>query len=123
VAGLDDAYPYDIDAGGPWLIAMEPTIRAIVQDLICGASAGVISARFHNTVSEIVVEICERIRRVEKLSTVCLSGGTFQNQYLLKHAVTRLRRAGFDVYLQTQVPANDGGLSLGQAVIASRVLG
>jgi hydrogenase maturation protein HypF len=53
---------------------------------------------------------------------VCLSGGTFQNKYLLARSVKALQRAGFEVFLQTQVPANDGGISLGQAVIANAIL-
>ena len=53
------------------------------------------------------------------IEKVCLSGGTFQNMTLLKSTATRLRRDGFEIYIHSQVPANDGGLSLGQAVIAA----
>ena len=57
--------------------------------------------------------------RFHGLARVCLSGGTFQNLRLLRHAVSLLRQRGFDVRVHRQVPANDGGLALGQAVIAS----
>ena len=67
--------------------------------------------------------MCRRIRRVHNLKRVCLSGGTFQSMYLLKRAVTGLRHAGFDVFVHSQVPANDGGLALGQAVIANALAG
>jgi len=69
-----------------------------------------------------VIEVCEYIRRQENLERVCLSGGTFQNMYLLQRAVTGLRGKAFEVYLHSGVPPNDGGISLGQAVIANEIL-
>ncbi len=88
-----------------------------------GTQIGEISARFHLTLAQVVVECCERLRESDGLSRVCLSGGTFQNLRLLTHAVTFLREKGFEVFIHHRVPANDGGLALGQAVIASRRLG
>jgi hydrogenase maturation protein HypF len=66
-----------------------------------------------------IVSVCERIRALTDIRKVCLSGGTFQNMTLLHSTITRLRGEGFEVYIHSQVPANDGGLSLGQAVIAA----
>jgi len=68
------------------------------------------------------IEVSEHIRRQEDLERVCLSGGTFQNMYLLEGAVTGLREKAFEVYLHSVVPPNDGGISLGQAVIANEIL-
>jgi hydrogenase maturation protein HypF len=80
---------------------------------------GWIAAAFHNTVAAIVVELCRRMRDAERMDRVCLSGGTFQNLYLLQRAVAGLRSSGFQVFLHAKVPPNDGGISLGQAVIAN----
>ncbi|HEY1184811.1 MAG TPA: carbamoyltransferase HypF [Bryobacteraceae bacterium] len=111
--GIADHYPFSIDAG---TIDFRETIRAIVRD---ESPRKVRSARFHNTVSAAIAETCRRMRQQDGLSRVCLSGGTFQNVYLLSHTAQLLRVAGFQVFMHSTVPPNDGGLSLGQAVIAS----
>lgn len=121
-AGLDDLYPFDILDGQPWQIDMRPAVESIVRDVLAGQPAGYIAALFHNTVAAIVVEICRRLRAAEGLDRVCLSGGTFQNLYLLERAVAGLRSSGFEVFLHSKVPPNDGGISLGQAVIANAKL-
>jgi len=115
--GIADSYPYSVDDGA---IDFRETIRAIARD---ESSREVRSARFHNTVSAAVAETCRRIRARDGLNQVCLSGGTFQNVYLLSRTVQLLREEGFEVYTHAAVPPNDGGLSLGQAAIASRLLG
>jgi hydrogenase maturation protein HypF len=68
------------------------------------------------------VEACRRVRAEERLDRVCLTGGTFQNLYLLERSVAGLRSNGFEVFLHGKVPPNDGGISLGQAVIANAAL-
>jgi hydrogenase maturation protein HypF len=126
IAGVDEAYPFDILVdildGEPWQIDMRPAIEAIVQDVLAELPGGYISAVFHNTVAAIVVEVCRRLRARESIGRVCLSGGTFQNMYLLEPAVAGLRAQGFEVVLHAQVPPNDGGIALGQAVIANAAL-
>ena len=72
--------------------------------------------------SAAIGEVCSGIGASEALDRVCLSGGTFQNLYLLGRTVVELRRQDFGVFLHAQVPANDGGISLGQAVIANERL-
>ncbi len=114
--GITEPYPYAIDAD---TIDFRETIRAIARD---GSPREVRSARFHNTVSTAIAETCRRMRQQDGLTGVCLSGGTFQNAYLLNHTVQLLRTAGFQVFMHAKVPPNDGGLSLGQAVIASSLL-
>jgi hydrogenase maturation protein HypF len=94
----------------------------MVKDISSGRRVGEISACFHNTLSAAIVNVCSRIRARDGVDRVCLSGGTFQNLYLLGRTVVELRRQDFGVFLHAQVPANDGGISLGQAVIANERL-
>jgi hydrogenase maturation protein HypF len=103
----------------PWQIDMRPAIRDIVNDMRRGTLVPVISAKFHNAVSAAIVEVCLRLRKSDRLNRVCLSGGTFQNVFLSGRTVAVLRRYGFEIFLHSQVPPNDGGLSLGQAVLAA----
>ncbi|MCU1310895.1 MAG: (NiFe) hydrogenase maturation protein HypF [Candidatus Angelobacter sp.] len=120
--GVDEAYPFAIDDCEPWQIDTRPVIEAIVGDLKRNKPATHISAAFHNTLAEIIVEVCRRIRSRDGIRNVCLSGGTFQNMYLLRRAVAGLRSGGFEVFLHAEIPPNDGGISLGQAVIANERL-
>jgi hydrogenase maturation protein HypF len=119
---LEQRYPFNVDEGEPAQVDMRPMIQNIVQDLARSKPAGYIAARFHNTVAAAIVEVCRGIRKREQLKRVCLSGGTFQNMYLLHRAVEGLQSDGFEVYLHALVPPNDGGISLGQAVIANEAL-
>ena len=121
-SGVEQRYVYEIQAGNPEQVDMRPMIRQIVEDVANSTSVGEVSARFHNTIAAAVIEVCERIRRAEALDRVCLSGGSFQNMYLLKRAAEGLRRSGFEVFLHAVVPPNDGGIALGQAVIANALL-
>jgi len=105
---------------GVGIIQVRPIIEALVEDIRSGVSAGKISARFHNTLIRGFGEICRWIRERTKISTVALSGGCFQNLYLLRGLMELLEREGFRVLIHRQVPPNDGGISLGQAVIVGR---
>jgi hydrogenase maturation protein HypF len=115
-------YPFAIHDGDPFQIDLRHTIEAIVHDVVSGISTGEISARFHLTMARVIVASCDRLRAAHGLTRVCLSGGTFQNLRLLGHTVTCLRESGFEVFIHHRVPPNDGGLALGQAVIASCML-
>jgi hydrogenase maturation protein HypF len=116
--GVDERYDFET-AGDPIELDFRPVIAAIVSDLSRGRRVGEISACFHNTMSAAIGEVCSQIGGPNR---VCLSGGSFQNLYLLGRTVVELRRRGFAVFLHAQVPANDGGLSLGQAMIANQRL-
>ena len=119
-----EAYAFAIEEGDPFQIDLRGTIRAIVRDISDDLSASEISARFHSTVARVIADSCDLIRGASGLSRVCLSGGTFQNLRLLDEALTILGARGFEVFIHHRVPANDGGLALGQAVIAStRIIG
>ena len=115
-------YPFEIQDNDPFQVDLRPTIEAIVREIAGGVAAGEISARFHRTMANVIAASCDRIRGLHGLTRVCLSGGTFQNLRLLSHAVALLREGGSEVFTHTQVPTNDGGLALGQAVIASCTL-
>jgi len=120
--GVTDRYLFDLQEGEPMVVDLRQTIATIVRDLASHRSIAEISASFHNTLSAAIVEVCCRIRKSEALDRVCLSGGVFQNHRLLSRTVAQLRSSGFGVFLHAMVPANDGGISLGQAVIANELL-
>ena len=116
-------YAFDIEGSEPMIVDLRATILAIAKDAETqGKSAEEISAKFHNTLAAAIVEVCSLIRKSDGLNRVCLSGGTFQNLYLLERTIVQLRRRGFGVFLHVLVPANDGGIALGQAVIANELM-
>lgn len=119
--GVEERYAFHIEKSEPLCLDMRPMLQEIVRDLSLGKPVGYISARFHNTVSAAIVAVCQRLRREEGLTRVCLSGGVFQNMYLLKHTVKDLDKNGFQVFLHAMVPPNDGGISLGQAAVANAI--
>jgi hydrogenase maturation protein HypF len=86
-----------------------------------GRDVGEISSRFHRTIAEMVVVGCQQIRKENGVNAVALSGGTFQNMLLLGQVIGLLEEKGFIVYRHRRVPTNDGGLALGQAVLADRI--
>ncbi len=117
--GDEVIYPFNLDvAATPWTIDPSEIVRAVLDDLRAGTPKGLIAARFHNTIVGVVRAVCTRIRGERGLSTVTLSGGCFQNMRLLEGVCRRLEADGFDVRYHRLVPTNDGGLSLGQAVVA-----
>ncbi len=125
MASGEDAssYPFDIrEDGEVCIVSLEPLVRAIVSDLANGRDAGTIGARFHNTLSDVVLELCRRIRDATALDRVVLSGGVFQNTRLLERTSDLLERKGFSVFTHHRVPPNDGGIALGQALIANAAM-
>jgi hydrogenase maturation protein HypF len=116
------AYPCSLrpERGG-WVFETREMLRAVVEDVVAETPSREISARFHRTMAEVIVAGCRQIRQEGGLSTVALSGGTFQNMLLVEQAVPLLREEGFSIYMHRRVPANDGGLALGQAVLAHSV--
>ncbi|MGO8990297.1 MAG: carbamoyltransferase HypF [bacterium] len=117
--GVKEEYPFqNHEDAVPMVIDPAEMIRGIVRDLIDGVPSSKISGKFHRTLSRMIVETCETIRSKEALNQVVLSGGVFQNIFLLSLVTEDLKRSSFDVYTHRLVPPNDGGISLGQAVIA-----
>ncbi len=96
-----------------------PAVRSLLEDVLGGVSIPVISARFHTGLADMVRLVCSEVRRSTGITEVALSGGVWQNIALLGRTVIRLQEDGFQVYLHRQVPTNDGGLSLGQALVGA----
>ncbi len=99
-----------------WVLDFGQTIRALLADR---QQVGTGAARFQNTIVAGVVRVCETVREQRGLKCVALSGGVFQNEWILTRATAALRERGFEVFTNTLVPPNDGGLSLGQAAVAA----
>ena len=115
------AYPFELQQQDNRLIFNPDTcIRAIVDNVLNGTPAGLISGRFHTTLARMMVEVCRIIRKESGVSRVVLSGGVFQNRFLTEKAVGLLTLEGFAVLTHALVPPNDGGLSLGQAAVAGQ---
>jgi len=115
--GIEDDYPVDIVMKDPLEVDFSYTLISVIHDLERGVDRAEISARFHNTITAIIVRVVQRLRDMHSLSRVVLSGGTFQNRYLLGRTMLLLERAGVEVFVNTRVPPNDAGVSLGQAYI------
>lgn len=115
-----ESYFWDsIEGDNPMRVKVEPLIKAIIDDILQGTAVAKISARFHNSVADMTVSVCQRIQQTTGLQRVVLGGGVFQNMFLLHRLVSKLEESGFQVFIPRQVPVNDGGISLGQAAIAN----
>ncbi len=115
----DGAYRARIDSGDVLQIAGTDLVRCVADDLAAGVDRGVISARFHNGLARVIADCCVMLRERTGLATVALSGGVFQNFRLLNTVTGQLEGHGFTVLTQSRVPCNDGGISLGQAIVAA----
>ena len=113
-----EAYPIDLSAAAPGIADWEPMLRAILADCAAGVAIGRVSARFHNALAELAAGVARRWGG----RCVALTGGCFQNALLARRVWDKLREAGFQVYLPSQVPPGDGGIALGQALIAAEWL-
>jgi len=119
----DKAFRYELrEENGRWMMCFSPMIQEIVVVLQHGISTAEISQRFHRTLIACFRDIIEKASKATGLSTVALSGGVFQNELLFITLLHELQQAGYRVLTHAHVPSNDGGLSLGQAVIGRHVL-
>ncbi len=123
----DKAYPMAISGRDLPMIEPLPLWGAVLDDLHRQTPPGLIAARFHQGLAKIIVEMTLQLaRRAHKagprFDTVALSGGCFQNRILFEGVAQKLRAENFTVLAHSKVPANDGGLSLGQATIAAASL-
>lgn len=117
-------YPYAVEQvvganDAPLIVDTRPLIAAVVSDVRNRVEPAVIARRFHSTVVEIIIDVCDRLRAATGLNAAALSGGVFMNAIVLQETITRLAEKGFHVYRHREVPPNDGGLSLGQLAIAA----
>jgi hydrogenase maturation protein HypF len=133
-AGVKDVYPFPIitptDDGRPttdetlltavggrrsFVLDWQPLLEALLDDLRRGVKPGIIAGCFHNALVEAILGVAQAVGE----RRVALTGGCFQNRLLTERAAQRLSQAGFEVLLHRQVPPNDGGISLGQVVVAA----
>jgi len=112
----DLAYPFSFVDG---VLDGVGLIRALAEDLVSGRPVPEAAAGFHNGVASGLIDACLSARTATGLGVVALSGGTWQNMFLLRRVWTGLQTKGFEVLVHRQVPCNDGGISLGQAVVAN----
>jgi hydrogenase maturation protein HypF len=121
IADPDEKERYDFawDAADVKQVAVAPIVAGVVEDLQRGLPAFIISAKFHNTIIEGFSMLCQALRKENRINQVVLSGGCFQNRRLLEGLRNRLKTKGFEVFCHRQVPTNDGGIALGQAMIAA----
>ena len=118
----DDFYEFELQGNDPIIINPLPMIKGILEDLRNGQSKEYIASRFHRSLVEMLVRICHIIRQRYGIEKVALSGGVFQNALLLSKSLKRLREEGFIPLAHSKVPTNDGGISLGQVVIARALM-
>jgi hydrogenase maturation protein HypF len=115
-------YGYDIDGRGrPWIVDLRPMVREVVRDTLTDVAAPIISARFHNTLVAATADVVRRIVSADRRLPVVLSGGCFQNPRLAEDLAVALASHAA-VHLHRRVPPGDGGIALGQAVIAAALM-
>lgn len=116
---VERRYPYAIEDEGMLVVDPGPIVRSVLEDAAAGVPPCEISGAFHNTVVEFCRDVASRLARTRGIKTVALSGGVFQNRLLLRRLFAALESEGLTVLLPKEVPTNDGGVSLGQAVVAN----
>ncbi len=111
-------YEFGVSGDGG-IIKAEPVIRQAVADILNGVPPPTVSAKFHLGVAHLITTIALKLRDERRLNRVVLSGGVFQNAFLLERTSGLLKADGFEVLTHRRVPTNDGGISLGQAAVAN----
>jgi hydrogenase maturation protein HypF len=122
--GVEDNYDFELirETDKPLQLNLCKTIRGVIEDIKNELPAGIVSAKFHNTLSVALLVMAKAAREGTRLNTVTISGGVFCNRYLINQLIKLLKKEGFDVLFNRDVPANDGGISVGQAAIAANLV-
>jgi len=115
-SAIHESYDFEINNQ----VSFKKTIRGIVSDMLANKQRPEIAAKFHNTLVDVICEVAKKIRKEKNIDKVVFSGGTFQNAFLLENITNKLQEQDFKVYTNHKVPCNDGGISLGQLVIAAK---
>ncbi|MBN1805186.1 MAG: carbamoyltransferase HypF [Sedimentisphaerales bacterium] len=120
---VDESYDLELikRTGEPLQLDLTEMIMQLIADVKERKAPGIISAKFHNCLAAGLLEMAKSARESTKLDTVALSGGVFCNQYLIVRCIKLLKKDGFSVLFNTDIPSNDGGISLGQAAIAAKL--
>lgn len=113
---VETSYPFDFEE----VISFESTFIEIIEDLKAGLTTSEISSKFHNTIVNVILAVVSHLRKETGLNKVALSGGTFQNKYILSRLELILAREKFEVFSHCKVPSNDGGIALGQLAVAAK---
>lgn len=113
---------YESHKDGAFILGYKSILTGVLLDLKNHEPASVISAKFHNTVCKAAVSCAIRLRERYKINQAVLSGGVFENTYLMKNIGLGLKKSGFHIYFNKQTPLNDGGLAFGQASAAASIL-
>jgi len=116
---VEDGYLFEYSDS---ILKTEKVFRSVIADLRSGIPVSIISARFHNGLAKAILQICKSANSQFEIDEVALSGGVWQNMTLLQKTVPLLEQSDLKVYIHRQVPTNDGGIALGQAVIASQLV-
>jgi hydrogenase maturation protein HypF len=115
----DEGYPFAVtESAGCLVLDPTPMWLALLDDLAQGVAPGAIAARFHAGLARALVALAERLAHAQGLGTVAVSGGVLQNRTLFEGIAEGLRQRGLGLLAQRRVPPNDGGLALGQALVA-----
>jgi hydrogenase maturation protein HypF len=109
-SNVNDSYEFEIKKNEKIIVDWTKIIKGLIKDLEAKIDKGFLSAKFHNSLVEIIVQVAQLV----KVNKVLLSGGCFQNIYLLNHTTKRLKEEGFQPYWHQRIPTNDGGISPGQ---------
>jgi hydrogenase maturation protein HypF len=119
---IEEQYDFDLTnrTGEPLQLDLGKMVKELIADIQKGLTNSVISAKFHNCLAAGMLEMAKAARESTKLNTVALSGGVFCNRYLTIRCIKLLKKTGFSVLFNRDVPSNDGGISLGQAAIAAK---
>jgi hydrogenase maturation protein HypF len=119
---IREYYNFILDRSAePWVVDTRPVFREMLIDIDSGKAPAEVAGKFHATMALAIIETCEAIADATGLGRVALSGGVFQNEMLATWAVDGLTSSGLAVMVHGRVPCNDGGVSLGQAVVAARL--
>jgi len=122
--GIEGHYDFEFnrDETEPLKLDLREMMGQLITDIREEKAGGVISAKFHNTIAAALLEMAKSARESTKLNTVALSGGVFCNRYLTNRLVKLLKKSGFRVLFNRDVPSNDGGISVGQATITANLV-
>jgi hydrogenase maturation protein HypF len=118
---VTEHYPFELKKGnGVTTVEIGDMLKGIIIDRMDGDAKETISAKFHNTAAEFFLALAKQARAETGINTAAISGGVFCNRFLSEKLIELLQNDGFSILLNRLVPANDGGISLGQAIIAAR---
>ena len=116
-SNITGAYQFAVQAGAPLVVDWEPAVLGVLEDLAHGEAIGVIAAKFHNGLADMIAAVAREVGQPR----IVLTGGCFQNKYLTEETARRLLDKGFHAYCHRRVPPNDGGIALGQIAAAARI--